>query len=388
MYANMQEDEARIRENFADMRAHGLTSVGLYGGLGVDITLVDGTPVVHWNGESPFEKNLKLYAEAGFPRPLLWLMGGDVHQFCLDHADLASPEFAALYRSIAEQIVERGKTLGWPEIIFQTIDEPYDQLHLLPMTLRLMEILKTIPNVRTEMDGVNAAWDHFTDHAYALTDVFVLHDGPVLHRGRLEPQKWAEFIERVRDDGKEVWFYNIDISAWRPEPLRFLWGFGLWMSGATGNVQWSYMTSVDMEHPERAYDTPDALIFRFPATSDRSGGPTIGYEAIREGIDDYRYLLTLQRLLDEARSSGSSQWARDAEALWSPIQAKLEEASFDGSKGRKAQGVWTGPFEPTPAGPRYVSGDHKIANNWSLEDYAALRLQIAKAIVQLRQSRP
>jgi hypothetical protein len=387
MYTRMRDSRAWMDEIFGNMRAHGLTSVAIMGASGLPFEMVDGSPVVQWTGDSRLEQTLDAYVQAGFPEPVDWLMGGDINAFAKKHGDWQSEEFAHCYREIVRQITERAKKVRWPEIIWQPLDEPFEHPDRLPETIQLLEILQSVP-VRTEEDGMNGAWHRFTDRAYNATDVLVLHDGPVFTRGKLEMKRWEKFLERTRKDNKEIWFYNVDLSAWRPEPMRFMNGFGLWKSGATGIVEWSYMTQVNPDSPGDVYGRANNFFFRYPAAPGESGGPTIGYKGVSEGIDDYRYLVTLDNLVTEARASGEEDYMEFANAIWEPVQAKLDEATFGGSAGKAAQGRWTGPLAILDDGTRVVSGEHKINNKWEFEDYAELRETISKGIVRLKAAKP
>lgn len=383
MYTRMRQDPAWIRETFADMRAHGMTSVALCGNSGLSMRAEGDHVVVDWNGQSALERNMSEYVRVGFPEPMVWLMGGDIPGFCQKLAPLDSDRFAVLYRSAISQIVAHAKAVGWPEIIFQPIDEPFEHTQRLERALRLLQILKTIPGLRTEEDGMNGRWQAFTDEFYRLTDVLVLHDGPTLRRGTLDLDEWRRFLNRATRDGKTIWFYNIDLTGWHPEPMRFMAGFGLWKTGAKGVIEWAYMFPVREDNPGAVYKQPAALLYRFPPAPGESGGPTIAYEAMREGIDDYRYLLTLYQLVEKARQSGKPNVLRRANDLWAAVQSRLDAASLEGCKGRAAQGNWTGKCEYLPDGNRAVRGDHKIPNNWHFSDYDDLRGQIAAAITKL-----
>ncbi|MFQ6098183.1 MAG: hypothetical protein ACE5O2_10700, partial [Armatimonadota bacterium] len=336
MYTRMRTDPAWIAETFADMRAHGMTSVALCGNSGLSLSAEGGRVRVEWNGESALERNMDEYARAGFPEPMVWLMGGDIPAFCERIGPIQTEEFAEAYRGVIAAINAHGEQVGWPEIVYQPIDEPYEHSARLERSTRLLEILKTIPGVRTEEDGMNGRWENFTEDHYRLCDVFVLHDGPTLHRGQLDMDEWRDFHRRATADGKQIWFYNIDLTAWHPEPVRFMTGFGLWKSGASGIIEWAYMFPVKEDDPGAVYRQPRALLYRFPRAGGESGGPTIGYEAVREGVDDYRYLLTLSRLVEEARRSDDANVRRLAEEVWKPVQEKLDAAGFDGCKGSAA----------------------------------------------------
>ena len=114
----------------------------------------------------------------------------------------------------------------------------------------------------------------------------------------------------------------------------------------------------------------------------KTGGPTLAWEATREGVDDYRYLFTQQSLVDELSARGDQRAAR-AKALWQEIEKDLAPIDFNGSTGSAAQGDWTGRKELSPEGDKIVSGDHKMANGMEFSDYSRLRRKIADAIVEL-----
>lgn len=383
MYTKMRNDPKWLAETFSDMRAHGLTSIGLCGNSGLSIKRTNDEVVVEWSGESALECNLDEYVRAGFPEPVVWLMGADIPRYCEKTSPLDSPEFARAYRSVIQQIIDHGRSRGWPEIIFQPVDEPFEHADRLSRAKRLLEILKSIPGLRTENDGMNGHWENFDSDFYRLSDCLALHDGPTLHRGRLDMDEWWAYRAKAVADGKRIWFYNIDLTGWHPEPVRFMTGFGLWKSKAHGVLEWAYMFPVKESDPAAVYRQPKALLYRFPEAPGESGGPTIAYEAVREGIDDYRYLLTFQQMVEDAQKSGRAEVRRIAAELWQPVEAKIAAASFEGCKGRAAQGNWTGKCEYLPDGNRGVRGDHKIPNNWTFEDYDVLRAEIARGIIRL-----
>ncbi len=386
MYTRMRSDPATIAETFADMRAHGMTSIGLCGNSGLPMRVEQGRVRIDWNGQSAIERNMDAYTRAGFPEPMVWLMGSDIPRFCEKIGPLDSKKFADAYRQVIIEINAHGRQAVWPEIIYQPIDEPFEHPDRMPRAMQLLRVLKSIPGVRTENDGMNGRWENFTEECYRLTDVLALHDGPTLHRGRLDMDEWWRFHAKAVADDKRIWFYNIDLTAWHPEPVRFMTGFGLWKSKAHGILEWAYMWPVSDKDPGAVYKQPNALLYRFPKAAGESGGPTIAYEAVREGIDDFRYILTLNRLVTEAKRRGPADLVRLAESVWRPVQAKLTAASFEGCKGRAMQGNWTGPCEILPNGDRLVRGDHKISNNWRFGDYDALRKEISAGIICLRKA--
>jgi hypothetical protein len=363
------------------MREHGMTSVGLCGNLGAKLELDGDRARVTFDGTGELERALKEYVAAGFAMPLCWLMGGDVLKWCHQQAGGDETKFAACYRQVIEAVIAHGKANRWPELIFQPLDEPFEHTANLDDTEKCLRILKSIPGVRTEEDGPNGNPETL-ERLYDVCDVLVYHDGPTLRRGTYDAGGWKAFLERLRKDGKEVWFYNIDLTGWHPEVLRFGYGFGLYQAGGTGMIEWSYQTAFQPDKPELVYDKQDSIVYQFPAVGNETGGPTLAWEASREGVDDYRYLFTLQQLVAALASRGDKRAAR-AKELWTEVEQQLNRIDFNGSRGSAAQGDWTGRKDLSPEGDKLVSGDHKMANGLRFEDYDTLRHRIADALVEL-----
>ena len=358
-----------------------MTSVGLCCDLGAKLEFDGDRVQVVFDGTGDLERTVNEYCTAGFTMPVDWLMGADVLRWCKKLAGSDEAKFEAYYRQVIEAIVTHGKQSQWPEIIFQPLDEPFEHAVHMDDTERCLRILKSIPGVRTEEDGSNGRPENL-ERVYALCDVLVYHDGPVLRRGVYDAAGWKAFRERTRQDGKEIWFYNIDLTGWHPEVLRFGYGFGLYQAGGTGMLEWSYQTALKPENPQLVYDKFNTIIYQYPPADAETGGPALAWEAAREGVDDYRYLFTLEQLVMEISARGGQQAAR-AKAIWSEVQKKLSTIDFRGSTGSAAQGEWTGRKEIAPEGGKVVSGDHKMANGLRFDDYNALRRQIAEAIVEL-----
>jgi len=386
MYARMARSDAWLDESFADLRAHGMTGIAVSGDSGVPMSFQDGKPVLAWNGGSPLERNMAACKRHGLMAPALWLMSGEIPRFCETAGPLESDAFGEAYRAVVKQIVAHGKASGWPEIIFQPVDEPFEWEQHLPRNERLLNLLKSVPGVRTEGDGMNGKWENFTPAVYALTDVINLHDGPMLDRhAPVDLASWWGFHGKAKRDGKDLWFYNIDLTAWHPEPVRYMSGFGLWKAKADGVLEWCYMAPVAESSPGQVYEDPAALLYRYPGAPGESGGPTIGYEAVREGTEDYRYLLALRTWCGKAAAHGDAA-RRLAEHLWRRVEEKLEEANFDGCTGVAMQGGWSGRCEVLEDGCRVVRGDHMIDNGWSFADYADMRRLIVASIQELRKA--
>lgn len=381
MYHRPVGDDDFRAAAWRDMREHGMTSVGLCCNLGADLTLNGDRVDVTFTGSGDLERAVREYLDAGFTMPIDWLMGSDVLRWCKTQAQGDRQKFADYYRQVIVAVLEHGRRNRWPAIIFQPLDEPFEHTARLDDTEACLRVLKSIPGVRTEEDGPNGNPETLR-RLYDLCDVLVYHDGPVLQRGTYDADAWKAFLHRLQKDGKEVWFYNLDLTGWHPEVLRFGYGFGLYQAGGTGVIQWSYQTAFRPDKPQLVYEKPNTIIYQYPQVGNETGGPTLAWEASREGVDDYKYLFTLQSLVKELTARGD-QRADRAQVLWKDIENQLGRIDFNGSTGSAAQGDWTGRKELAPDGDKTVSGDHKMANGFQFSDYNELRRKIADAIMEL-----
>ena len=376
MYCKVFRDMEAFRRHCRDMREHGMTTLGLCCPLDSSMAFRNGRVQVRFDGTGVLERALDVYRDVGFPAPVVWLMGSDVLRWCSKQGDPPGSAFASCYRQIIEAILAESKRRAWPEIIFQPVDEPFEHTQRLADARRCLEVLKQIPGVRTEEDGPNGNPETL-EELYELSDVLVYHDGPVLRRGHFDAAGWEAFLGRLRRDGKEVWFYNIDLTAWHPEVMRFGYGFGLWQAGGTGMIEWCYDWHRDGQ-PETAY-RPTSITFAYPPTATETGGPTIGWQAIREGVDDFKYLYTLVAALEQKDMGPGSRAAQIRDELLE----RLAQIDFRGSCGSAAQGDWTGRKTWTAEGAKAVSGDWKMANGLGFGDYDRLRRKLADWIMEL-----
>jgi len=160
---------------YKDMREHGMTTIGLCCRFGGKMEMDGDNVKVTFDGTSDLEQAIAAYQRAGFRMPIPWLMGRDILNFCLKQGELQSETFERCYRQIIEAIIAEGKKKGWPEIIFQPLDEPYEHANrnifrnkpdsptILETTKRCLQIMKKIPGLRTEEDGANGAPHNLED---------------------------------------------------------------------------------------------------------------------------------------------------------------------------------------------------------------------------------
>ena len=384
MYARLHEDDGFVDFVFADMRRHGMTTVGLCCPLGAEMTMANGKARVKFDGRSALERAMRAYVKAGFPEPLVWLMGSDVIKWSRKQGPLDSEAFAAAYKGVLEAILAKARDSKWPEIIFQPIDEPFEHTKRLATAKRCLQIMRMIPGLRTEEDGPNGN-PATLEELYGLSDVLVYHDGPWLNRrAPYDAAAWDKFLARTRADGKTIWFYNIDLTGYHPEAMRWGYGVGLWRGRGRGVLEWAYMFWYRPHLAKRAYTSPKTMFFRYPKTKDYPGGPSIGWEAAREGVIDYKLLALFTRKAAEAEASGDPRRAEAARRAKAAVEQQLARLTFDKLMARAGKGRWTQPALTLDDGTRAVTGAFKMPNGWAFADYDATRKLIADAIVEMR----
>ena len=294
--------------------------------------------------------------EVGLDGPILWNMGTLINvrkggknyaQFdgkCdgwNERRDLAN------FEAIIRETQALAKARRWPEIVYLALDEPGTQTENLKMrTLRLGELLPKTLKVTADL-GVrggatitepvdekhNRRWVEELDELRKLWD----RSRPYCHirlYGYGYPQGKTDLAHEQADckkRGHEMWFYNNGASMGGNRHLaRLFFGLWGWRVGARGLTSWTY-----------------------------PGGRTVQLELIREGIDDFKYLATLERLIAEKR--GTEQDRNAAQAFLDKLKAsiKLDKNGY---------------IKDWAAAAAAATGQAKTA------DFAALKRRIAERI--------
>lgn len=194
-------------------------------------------------------------------------------------------------REIVQTVQKLGKEKGWPEVIFRTVDEPGTQTEdrklrglrlgtILPGTLKLVHelgargattISEPVDNKHNRMwvkepNELRKQWDLSRPYCHIRIYAYGYPQG----RTNLEFEK-ADCGRR----GHEMWFYHNPAIMGRDRYCaRTYFGIWGWKVGARGLTAWTY-----------------------------PGGRSLQFELVREGIDDFKYLALLEKLIKEKRGS-------------------------------------------------------------------------------------
>jgi hypothetical protein len=235
-----------------------------------------------------------------------------------------------------EMIVELDKICrsrdNWPEVLFYINDEiSYDE-RIAAARKVLEKIKKLAPNIKTTT-AMGPKGAKALGHLY---DVWI---------GATTP----EMLEECRSMGKSPWTYScretVDVS---PAFERAFFGKFAWQLGLRGVGLWSY--TEDDSFFNRFNRKHKYEGFKFSSEWKQYYGhvlfeedeiiPTVTWEAVREGIDDYRYMLTLKKHADKALDSDKEsvrQAARNGLKLLKDISAAVPYLSDDKIYGRAWQ---------------------------------------------------
>lgn len=232
--------------------------------------------------------------------------------------------------NMVEAVQKERENYDWPEFLYYPIDEPSTNPSSVKFMVGVMKAIKRVPGVRTYVTA-DPSHEQF-EPMWPYVDVWCC-----------QPFVFGyEKIERLsRERGIEFWCYPNHISGENDHtPIRgarMTWGFGFWKSGFKALIPWIYQAS---RGDPWNYLDGSSMDFFNRSTPDGEPIPVAMWEAYREGIDDGRYVYTLQQLVEQAKKAGGerAELAQKAEAdlryVWDAIDVQ-EKYKYDD--------LWNGP---------------------------------------------
>ena len=382
-----------LREHCADLRAHGMTSIGYCGGLKGQIGISQGSAAVRFEDMCGLAELMDAYRDAGFPQPLLWLMDGDIWAWCAGQAAPETAEFETLYKQVIGSILERAEVRHWPGIVFQPVDEPgsYGERPKAALIERWATETRLIKEAGglVEVDHVpfsttDERLKGALERALPFIDIFTQRytTGPVW----FEPDgwEWRSLKEQARLWGKQLWSYNINNANFFPElaTMRLAYGYFIWLQDVDGQMTWAYQTVSG--NPLNALDGSSTdMMYTYPAIPEAGvpGGPSLMWECIREGVDDLRYVQLLEDLVARADTRGQVGRAQEARELLQQLRSSFDWERLE-STNRFIECRWDETLT-APSGQQTAAGRFNVPNGWGPGDYDRWRRAIAGQIVEL-----
>ena len=220
-------------------------------------------------------------------------------------------------------IEEGRKRRQWPELLYYPIDEPSTREVAVQFMVGVLRAIKQVPGARTYVTA-DPAHDQFLPMK-PFVDVWCCQPFSLPRDAILADMKRR---------GVEYWCYPNHVAGENDHTpvagARMTYGFGFWRSGFRALTPWIYQSVVS--DPWNYLDGSSMDFFNRTADDGRPI-PVIMWEAYREGIDDGRYVTTLERWIERARAAGFADLAAAAEAdlkfVWDSIEVQ-PKYKYDG----------------------------------------------------------
>lgn len=270
----------------ADLREHGMTTATLYVYPTVKEGQVDLT--VAADRDLSFKQWMDLLKEAGLPAnglPVIWL-GAENYS-------------ADVWKAVLEERIRQ----EWPEVVFYAVDEPGEE----DRNVRVRAFMEKFDTFRKQNPQYNVSVTTAIGSPLGVQTVGHHYDLWIGCMGQETGE--SSLIAASRMKGKKLWTYDCMLAPVDAEMDRYYFGVWAWVSGVRGCSHWAY------------YDGGPRLSYVYPTPQEII--PTIGWEAVREGIDDYRYLFTLKQLADAARAAGRVDLTQDAERIFAEVKGMV-----------------------------------------------------------------
>ncbi len=216
-----------------------------------------------------------------------------------------SPKARQAIVGLVRHIRDAANKNGWPDLYFYPIDEPGNN-----KTENRMHFAENVLDFVHEVPGCKTATTVGASEIQRLGDRVDVRIYAYGHYNR------NKVLQDTRQ-GHPFWFYeNGMFYAHSTVASRNLAGFEFLRSGAEVATAWGFDSTKDNPYNDFDGGHKDWNVI-FPGVDGPT--PTIYWELCREGVDDCRYVATLQEHIRLARQQGNTQQAERAEAVLRPL---------------------------------------------------------------------
>ena len=271
-----------------------------------------------------------------------------------------------------QHVFDQASKRGWPELLWYLVDEPttgrYERVEA--SFRKIADFRKRNPEAELRTTTAGASNPKVCHHY----DVWIAGAGVE-----------EETLAKARSMGKELWTYDCGLAPVDALTDRHYFGLWSWKTGQTGASHWAYYDASAMSRFNVAATwtgterdlTENTHRFNFVYPMPGELVPTIGWEAIREGVDDYRYLLTLKKTIEVARTKGiAPALVEDADTVLRQVAGVVTVAGFGRARrtAKESDVRLARDFDRAPPEP-----------GLTLDDYDRLRRRAAEQVLRLRR---
>ena len=298
------------RYELPDMREHGCDYALWRARIG--FALEDGNIEVSY---TEVERQIEILREYGFRPPWTIWSGLERLTSLLESAgtpELIEPEAQEAIQGLVALAEER----GWGEIHLTHMDEVFNQ-NRLPRYIELTKLIRSAGDV-TVYQTIRADAPEMMREADPYIDVRC-YNGHNMDEWVSAGHSFDELAAELEAAGDDAWVYynprSVDVT---PEWTRISNGLYMWLTPFKLHTPWIYNS-----YGSDPFDAEDGHDFGYAFPSPEDGGPvpTRLWEAFREGVDDLRYIYTLEQLI--AANEGDAKAVAAQEYLDS-LRARLQ----------------------------------------------------------------
>ena len=283
-----------LRQDLLDIQAHGIDSMNCNQHVAVSLDL-EGDVVLDY---SMLDDYMEALVELGFTKPVHWSSLGELVTD-LRELGVSEERISEVYVQVASRIYDERAIRGWPEIYFMPVDEPFNRPEKEADFYNLVPLLRSaLPDAVIECSMGDAA--EMPAAADWLIDVRYYSGWSV--DTWLGAITFQDIADAAAASGDELaCYYNVRKIGGRPEFSRLSFGLYAWSSPFMQQGVWTYRHFSGDPYDDTDGEFPD-LFYAYP-DPDRNYAPlfpTLRWEGVREGIDDVRYLDTLEMAMERA----------------------------------------------------------------------------------------
>ena len=270
--------QKRGMEIYRDLRDHGMTVIYPHSYFYYKMDK-NGDPIL-----TSLKASMESYKNLQFPGPFVWYLG-----HLLQTAKTMHPGSILNYDSKVAEKRLRDLLVKF-EMMAKELKIPKDKL-----IVQLVDESDPDQKERTkagkELHKVAKQLGFKTLITRPWTDV------DVICTGIPDNEKQAQ---QRRNLAKEWWIYpNNALDSKNLAYTRYVFGFGAWRWGVNGVIPWTYQMSQGSNgNPFTVLDGPEIMV-AYPGVNGPI--PTPIWEAIRDGINDYKYIYLLQQLISSEK---------------------------------------------------------------------------------------
>ena len=304
VFQNFTDDE--ILREMRMFREHGMNALMMYPFYGAKVTY-DGKDF-HID-MSRFRHLMKLYCQVGFPGVAVIsfqaVNGYLMRALQVETAD-HTPEFVRGFHELLETIRTMAKEDGWPDYCIHTVDEP-NKGRGGDEAIRTLKLVK-----EAGFKTFNTCYGDFVrEHLAPWLDYRCYNN--IAYMSCRTKEANDTLRKESLDDGDIFWWYGSgcytngglqqDCNIYTN---RHMLGIYNWRSGATGAWTWTFLRVNgspynDFDGNDKR-EAKDACIC-YPQPQGNGLIDTLQWEAIREGVYDYRYIRLWDDLCKKAEAT-------------------------------------------------------------------------------------